>query len=177
MKAAVVYWSKGGNTVKVARTIAETLDEHGVDVVYRRAEEATDLDWFDYDLFCLGFPSYHWSPPKAVDDLLHLKVREYSREGRIKPKAPPVPGKHAVIFCTYSGPHTGIDEAIPAVKVAGQYFAHVGIPVIAEWYAVGEFHGSLELSTQGCLGDIRGRPNADDLEQIRRDTRALLARL
>ena len=177
MKAAVVYWSKGGNTAKVARAIAETLYDSGAEVDYRRAEEAKDLDWFDYDLFCLGFPSYHWSPPKAINDLLQVKWQEYRRQDRVKPKAPPVPGKHALIFCTYCGTHTGIDEAIPAVKVAGQHFAHVGIPVIAEWCIVGEYHGSLELSTQGCLGDIRGRPNADDLAQVRQDTLDLLARL
>jgi hypothetical protein len=177
VKAAVVYWSRTGNTEQVARVIADTLAGAGLEVDYRRVEEAQDVDWFDYDLYCLGFPSYHWSPPKPVDDLLRLKARAYGREGRIKPKAPPIPDKHALIFCTYSGPHTGIDEALPPVKYAGQYFAHVGIPVLAEWCTVGEFHGSLENSTQGCLGDIRGRPNADDLDQIRQKTLALIERL
>ncbi len=177
MKAAVVYWSKTGNTEKVAQAIAETLSENGVEVLYRRAEDAADLDWFAYDLFCLGFPSYRWSPPQPVDDLLAAKFAEYSKAGRVKTGAPAIPGKHVLIFCTFSGPHTGFDEAIPAGKRAAQYFAHLGLDVIDEWYIVGEFHGSLELSTQGRMGDIRGRPNADDLEQIRQDTRALLARL
>ena len=42
---------------------------------------------------------------------------------------------------------------------------------------VGEFHGSEERSTAGRLGDIRGRPNEDDLNQVRRDTAALLGRI
>jgi hypothetical protein len=88
-----------------------------------------------------------------------------------------VPGKHVLIFCTYSGPHTGIREALPAGKVAGQYFEHLGIPVIDEWYVVGEFHGREEASTQGRLGDIRGRPNDEDLTAVREQAKALAERL
>ncbi|MCX5908895.1 MAG: hypothetical protein NTY64_17400 [Deltaproteobacteria bacterium] len=32
-----------------------------------------------------------------------------------------------LIFCTYSGPQTGINEAIPAGKFAGQFFEHLGL--------------------------------------------------
>ena len=32
-------------------------------------------------------------------------------------------------------------------------------------------------STLGCLGDIRGRPDEQDLEQIRQDTIQVLARI
>lgn len=174
MNAALIYWSRTGNTAQVARVIEETLHDAGLEVTTRTVAEATDLDWFDYDLVCLGFPSYHWSPPKPVDDLLRARGQEYRRQGRIQVGAPHVPGKRAILFCTYSGPHTGIDEAIPACKYAGQYFAHVGIEVIGELYVVGEFHGSEEMSTRGPLGDIRGRPNAEDLQQVRQQVSALL---
>ena len=93
---------------------------------------------------------------------------------KMRPGAPKVPGKNALIFCTYSGPHTGIREAIPAGLYAGQYFEHLGFTVLDEWYVVGEFHGSLELSTQGRLGDIRGRPNEDDLRKVKEDSRRLV---
>jgi len=43
-------------------------------------------------------------------------------------------GKNALIFCTYSGPHTGIDEATPAGKYAGQFFEYVGFTALGEWY-------------------------------------------
>ncbi len=49
MRAAVVYWSKTGNTEKVARTIEQTLQDRHVDVTCHRVEEASDLDWFGYD--------------------------------------------------------------------------------------------------------------------------------
>jgi hypothetical protein len=174
VRAAVVYWSRTGNTEKVARAIEQTLEARHVDVDYHRVEAAADLDWFGYDLLCVGFPSYGWSPPEPVTNWLKAKFAEYRALGRVKTGAPEIPGKHVLIFCTYSGPHTGIDEAVPAAQYAGQFFAHLGLKVVDEWYIVGEFHGSLERSTRGRLGDIRGRPNERDLEQIVRDTHSLL---
>jgi len=34
---------------------------------------------------------------------------------------------------------------------------------------VGEFHGRLDMSTQGRLGDIRGKPTMDDVAKIKKD--------
>ncbi len=177
MDAAVIYWSKTGNTEKVALAIKSSLEGDGARVTCKKAEEARDLDWFSYDLVCLGFPAYQWSPPGPVDRLLKEKFAEYRRMDRIKTSAPKVPGKNALIFCTYSGPHTGIDEALPACKYAGQYFAHLGFTVVDDWCIVGEFHGSEEFSTMGPLGDIRGRPNAEDLAKVTQDVAGLLKRI
>ncbi len=177
MHAAIIYWSQTGNTEKVALAIEAGLTDAGADVEFHRAEDAVALDFYAYDLLCVGFPSYQWSPPKPVGDFLNRRFNAYRREGRVKIGAPPVPGKHVLIFCTYSGPHTGIREVIPAGKYAGQFFEHLGIPVINEWYVVGEFHGREEASTQGRLGDIRGRPNAEDLAKVRRDAAQLVRRL
>ena len=177
MKAAIIYWSHTGNTEKVAHAINEGLEKAGVEVSLKRVKEAADVDFYGYDLVCLGFPSYGWSPPKPVDGFLKTKFAEYREQGRVKVGAPPVPGKRVLIFCTYSGPHTGINEAIPAGKYAAQFFEHLGFDVLDEWYVVGEFHGSEEASTQGRLGDIRGRPNAEDLQKITQDTLQLAQRL
>jgi hypothetical protein len=177
MNAAIIYWSKTGNTEKVALAIKETLEANDVEVTYKHTKEAGDLDWFDYDLVCIGFPSYHWAPPKPVDSLLRTKTSAYGKQGLVKPGSPKVPGKNALIFCTYSGPHTGLDEATPATDYAAQHFAHLGFTILGKWHIVGEFHGREELSTTGVLGDIRGRPDEDDLAQVKRDTTELLKRL
>ena len=177
MKAAIIYWSKTNNTAQVAHALRRGLEGAGVQVTFQRVEEAQDVDYYAYDLVCIGFPSYRWRPPKPMDEFLTQKFSGYHRQGRVKVGAPPVPSKHALIFCTYSGPHTGINEASPAGKYAGQFFEHLGIPVVDEWYVLGEFHGSLEKSTQGREGDIRGRPNQKDLDKIERDARALAAHL
>jgi multimeric flavodoxin WrbA len=177
MKAAVIYWSKTGNTEKVARAIKEGLEAAGAEVLLTRTEEAGEIDFFDYDLVCVGFPSYRWHPPQPMDDFLKRKFSAYHRQGYVKVGAPRVPGKNALIFCTYSGPHTGINEAIPAGKYAGQFFEHLGFTVLDEWYVLGEYHGSEEMSTLGRMGDIRGRPNEEDLRKVKQDATRLLQRI
>ena len=174
MKAAIIYWSKTGNTQKVALAIKEGLEESGVNVCLIRIEEATDIDFYDYDLVCFGFPSHQWHPPKPVDAFLINQHVEHRKHGRIKLAAPKIPEKNALIFCTYSGPHTGINEAIPAGKYVGQFFEHLGFTVLDEWYVLGEFHGSEEMSTKGKMGDIRGRPNEADLKKVVQDVVHLL---
>ena len=174
MKAAIIYWSKGGNTEKVALAIKEGLEGAGAQVSFLKTGEAKDLDWFEYDLVCIGFPSYQWHPPEEVDAYLKAKMGGYRQQGRIKPSAPRVPGKHALVFCTYAGVHTGISEAIPAGKYAGQFFDHLGFTVLDEWYVVGKFHGSEENSTKGRWGDIRERPTPEDLKKVKEDTAKLV---
>ena len=177
MKAIIIYWSKTGNTEKVALAIQESLQETGMSVSLKKVEDAGEIDFFAYDLICLGFPSYRWRPPKPVDEFLNSTFRSHRKEGRVKVSAPKLSDKNALIFCTYSGPHSGIREAIPAGLYAGQFFEHVGFTVLDELYVVGEFHGSLEESTKGKLGDIRGRPNAEDLSKVKADIKKLVNRM
>ena len=56
-QAVIVYWSKTGNTEKVAQAIKEGLEEAGIKVAVKKPEDAEDLDFFGYDLVCVGFPS------------------------------------------------------------------------------------------------------------------------
>lgn len=174
MNALVMYLSPGGNTKKVAETIHNTLTSGGIDSVLKTVEEAKADDIFDYDIVCLGAPSYMWQPPAPVQDYIKGKMGEYNKKGVIKPCCPRVPGKRAAVFVTYAGPHTGIDEAIPVGKYMAQFFAHLGYEVVGEWYTVGEFHGSEENSTKGKLGDIRGRPSQQDLDDIAGNVKDLL---
>ncbi|MDD3792388.1 MAG: flavodoxin domain-containing protein [Candidatus Bathyarchaeota archaeon] len=170
MDALIVYTSNTGNTKKVANAIKEGLETSGINVKTVDSKQAVSEDFFSYDLVCMGSPSIQWSPAKPISDLLKTKLDQYRNEGKILPGAPKVPGKNALIFCTYSGPHTGIDEATPAGKTIRQYFEHLGFTIAGEWYIIGEFHGRLDLSTLGRLGDIRGKPTSKDLDKIKMDT-------
>jgi flavodoxin len=165
MNAIVIYWSATGNTEKVAHSIQDGLQDGGLNVSVRKVDEAGEIDFFAYNLVCIGCPSYYWHPPKPVDDYLKNKFSQY--RGRIKAGAPKIPGRNVLVFCTYSGPHTGLDEATPVGKYVGQFFAHLGFTVVDEWYVLSEFHKSLENSTLGRMGDIRGKPTEDDLKSMR----------
>ena len=175
--ALIVYWSKTGNTEKVANSIKQGLEDAEVQVTLKKQEEAGNVDCFDYDLVCIGSPSYAFHPPEPMAKFLKDKLAAYRKEGRIKPCAPKVPGKNALIFVTYSGPHTGIDEATPVGKYMGQFFEHLGFTVLDEWYVLSEFHGSLENSTQGRMGDIRGKPTTEDLRKVKEDAEKIAKNL
>ena len=55
-RTVIVYWSKTGNTEKVAQAIKEGLEEAGIKVTVKRPEDAEDLDFLVMTL-CVGFPS------------------------------------------------------------------------------------------------------------------------
>jgi hypothetical protein len=50
-------------------------------------------------------------------------------------------------------------------KYIGQFFEHLGFAFVDEWYILGEYHGSIERSTKGRMGDIRGKPDKNDLKK------------
>jgi flavorubredoxin len=110
-KAVILYWSSTRNTEKVAFAIKEGWEAAGVNVSLRKTTEAKDIDYFDYDPVCVGSPSIRWYPPKQVTDFFFEKFDHYHEQKRVKTGAPKISRKNALIFCTYSGPHTGINEA------------------------------------------------------------------
>jgi flavodoxin len=175
--ALIIYWSKTGNTEKVANAIKNGLEDIGIQVTMKRPDEAENIDYFDYDLVCVGSPSYSWHPPEPMTNFLKKKFADYRQQGKIKLSAPKVPGKNVLIFVTYSGPHTGIDEATPAGKYIRQFFEHIGFNVIDEWYILSEFHSSLENSMKGRMGDIRGKPTSEELQKIKEDTKRVVSML
>lgn len=177
VNVAIVYWSGTGNTEKCAKALKQGCEDAGADVFMSTPEEAENLDFFDYDLVCVGTPTYQWLPPEPMGEFLNSKFDYYKDQGRVKTGSPKIRGRNALILCTYSGPHTGKNEAIPAVKYTGQFFEHLGFTVLDEWYVLSEFCGSEEKSTKGRMGDIRGLPNDEDLEKIRKDAQELVRSL
>ncbi|MFW6007082.1 MAG: flavodoxin family protein [Bacillota bacterium] len=173
-KAVVIYWSKTGNTEKVAYAIKEGLEEKKIEVELKTTTEAEEIDFFDYDLIALGCPSYQWSPPEEVDQFLKDKFTYYQNRGEVKLKAPKKPDRNVLLFCTYSGPHTGKKEAVPVLKYTGQFFEHLGFNILDEIYVLGEHHGSEEASTEGKMGDIRGLPDKEDLIQVKNRVKELI---
>jgi flavorubredoxin len=174
--ALVVYWSGTGNTEKVAFAIKRGLEKAAVHVTIKQPSQALNEDLFTYDLVGLGTPVHQWLPANPVHEFVNTKLKEAFTQGHVQPNMSPVPGRNGLVFVTYSGPHTGKGEAVPATKWMGQFFEHLGFTVVAEWYLIGEFHGRLQESTEGRLGDIRGKPTQADLKAIE-EKAARLARV
>ncbi|MCL2538984.1 MAG: flavodoxin domain-containing protein [Oscillospiraceae bacterium] len=176
-KALVVFQSISGNTAKVAGSIHAGLTEGGFESTLKTVSDSAEEDFYDYDLVCFGAPSYNWHVPRQTGEFLKTKFSRYSKSGHVIPNSPKIPGKNCLVFCTYSGPHTGIREAVPAGKYIGQFFEHFGFTVVDEWYILSEFTGSEELSTKGRMGDVRGLPSEQDLSRLRERARNLALRL
>lgn len=167
MKVLNLYFSATGNTDKIARQIGTTVQKAGYEVETVKVTKNTELDILAYDLVFAGSGVYSWLPGKPLMEFFSAQREKYARSGEIKPASPKRAGKKAVIYCTFGGGHTGVNEAVPAAKYMGQLFDHLGYEIVGEWFIVGEFHGSLEhLSTGGRLGNILGRPNEADLQEI-----------
>ena len=166
MKTLILSCSFTGNTEKVTQKIEGALKLHKIRPNVMKISKDIDVELHDYDLVFLGVPVYEFLPPKSVLDFIHSQLTFHRKEGTIIPCSPRIPGKYAVCYCTYSGPHTGIREAIPAIKYMTQFFEHLRFLVLEEWYVVGEFINNELLSTKVTLGDIRGRPNEQDLKEV-----------
>lgn len=175
MKVLNLYFSGTGNTEKIARQIERTLIDLGHAVDNIKVNNDTEPDILTYDFVFIGSGVYSWLPGKPMIELLGRLREKYANAGEIKPASPRRPGRKAVIYCSFGGGHTGPNEAMPAVKYMGQLLDHLGYEILAEWYFVGEFHGKLHhLSISGRLGNIVGRPNEADLQEISRKVEGIL---
>ena len=175
-RALVLYWSATGNTQKVAETIHDTLQGRGVDTDMFKITPDLDVTYFDYHLVFIGAPVYRNLPPKPVNKFLEIQKKE---RGKVIAAAPELPGHFAVMFCTYGGGHTGLNEAIPPLRYMGQFFEHVGIRVVDEWPVIGVFRQVKDpnYNTDGRIGNIMDRPNEHDLKDVRGKVTGLLHRL
>jgi flavodoxin len=176
LKAAVLFWSGGGNTRKVAAALHHTLKAEGIASELLEMGPDLDVDYADYDIVLVGAPSYQWLPPDEAMDFLK---RLHRRKVTVVPAAPEQSGRFGVVFCTFGGPDTGYREAIPCLKYMGQFLEHAGLRVVDEWAVVGQFHdpGRAQLNVCGRLGDIRGRPDEHDLKDVSERLRGLLRQL
>ena len=168
MKVLNLYHSTTGNTAKVAETINDTVRKLGYEIDAVKARKDLELDLLAYDVIFAGSGVYQWLPGKPMIDFITRIRKHYVDTGEIIPCSPRRKDKKAIIYCTYGGVHTGINEAIPAVKFMGQLFDHLGIEVVDEWYVVGEYHPEKykSFSSNGRLGNIVGRPNEHDLKEV-----------
>jgi flavodoxin len=175
-KAIVLYWTKNGNTEKVARRIHNTLKKGGMKSSILLINEDDTVEYLDYNLIFLGAPVYNNLSPQPV--LSFLRKNKIRKGVEITASAPEVPGVAAIPFCTYGGGHTGYNEAEPMLKHIGQYFEHEGIRVVDHIAVLGFFpEANISYNTEGRFGDIRERPNEQDLSEVEWRVKGILRRL
>ena len=173
-KALIIYYSNTGNTKKAAQSIAQGCRKAGLQPTIKQISQALEIEFYDFDLLCIGTPVQHGLPPPTMIKFMLKRGTEYRTRKEVRLNMKKIPGKNALVFITYSGPHVGISEAVPAGKYLKQELEHLGFNVLDEWYIIGEFHEWNQANTHGKLGDIRGRPNAEDLSKIEEKTKDLI---
>lgn len=172
-----IYFSQTGNTEKVAFKIRDTIQEQGYNVKTLRISSGDiDIDILQYNFVFIGSGVYGQLPGEPLMEFLRKHLQKYVSEDEVKPVAPKRPSAKAVVYCTYGGVHTGINEAIPTVKYMGQLFDHLGYMIVGEWCIVAEYRTEdfSDRSIDGRLGDIRGRPNQNDLKDIAERVKGIL---
>ncbi|MCW4039188.1 MAG: flavodoxin [Candidatus Bathyarchaeota archaeon] len=170
MRVLNLFYTSTKNTEKVARQIHDVIEELGYSIdTVNVTSHKQDIDILQYNMIFVGSGVYGQLPGQPLIDLHRRLLQQYNEAREVKPASPRRPSTYTVIYCTYGGVHTGINEAIPAVKFLGQLYDHLGYSIVGEWYVVGEYltENLRNRSVDGRLGDIRGRPNEQDLREVK----------
>ncbi len=73
-RVLVLYWSKGGNTRKVAETIYATIQSHGLSSELVEMQADLGIDVFSYELVFIGAPVYDNLGPQPVMKFLRRNI-------------------------------------------------------------------------------------------------------
>ncbi len=168
MKALILYDSFTGNTEKIANNIFETLKKEHIDTEKIKADKnfKSIVELLDFDIIFMGSPVIQFLPSVNLMNFCKKHLSYYMKKNIIIPKSPKFQGKYAVPFVSYGGMHTGIREAIPALKYLQQFLEHLRFEIIDEFYIVGEYRVPefQKFNKDTSLGDITGRPDDNDLQ-------------
>ncbi len=83
-KVLVVYYSKSGNTEKMAKMIAEELSKNNVAVDLKKVEEVNVDALPEYDGYIIGSPNYFGTMAAEVKKFIDESVKYYRKiEGKL----------------------------------------------------------------------------------------------
>ncbi len=83
-KIGVSYYSRSGNTQKMAEFVSQGVKEEGVEVELKRIEDTTLEDLLAWDGIIIGSPTYYGGAAAPVKDLFDRSVKYHGRlEGKV----------------------------------------------------------------------------------------------
>ena len=160
-KNLIVYASNTGNTEKIAMALKNNFNRYGWECTLKKLAndydvENPDFDFDDYDFVCVGSPVNSELPLPQVRKVMTSRPHA---DHKI------VPGpKCGIVFCTYGGIHLGPKEAEPALKLLELELEHLSFKVIGSLAIPGSMGD--KYNPNWYHGDMRGRPNAEDLRDV-----------
>ncbi len=112
-KAIVIYYSKGGNTEKMAKIIADSMNAEGLPTDCKGVDKVKAESLLDYDAIVLGSPTYYGHMAAPIKQLLDDTV---SFHGKLDGK---VGGAFSSAANIGGGNETTIMGMIEALLIAG----------------------------------------------------------
>jgi len=83
-KVLIVYYSRTGNTKKMAYEIAEGVKEEKIDVIIKNTEEVQLQDFLEADGIIAGSPTYFGLPSAELKKLFDDSVKYFGKlEGKV----------------------------------------------------------------------------------------------
>ncbi len=83
-KVLVIYYSRTGNTAKMARLIGEGVKEEGVEVEVKKVEDTKAKELLKADGIIIGSPTYYGSMAAEVKELFDESVKFHGDlEGKV----------------------------------------------------------------------------------------------
>ena len=102
-KVLIVYYSRSGNTAKMAEAVAEGVRKvDGVSVEVRKVAEATPDDLYHADAVILGSPVYYGTMAAELKKLIDDSIK-YHRK---------LDGKVGAAFCSSGAEHGGNETTV-----------------------------------------------------------------
>lgn len=106
-KVLVVYHTQTGNTEKIAKAVKETIESSGIQVILKKAFDATLEDLLSSDGYCFGTPDYFSYMAGALKDFFDRTC--YPSEGKIT-------NRPCVLFVSHGGGGKAVESLEKMVK-------------------------------------------------------------
>lgn len=83
-KALIAYYSRSGNTQKMAKIISDALGQEGIEVSLKNIKEITASDLLTTDAIIIGSPTYYGSMAYEIKQLIDESVKFHGKlDGKI----------------------------------------------------------------------------------------------
>ena len=83
-KGIVIYYSRTGNTQKMAEIIAKAMNEAGLATECKSVEDVQASDLLDYDAIVIGSPTYYGHMAAAIKQLFDDAVSNHGKlDGKV----------------------------------------------------------------------------------------------
>jgi NAD(P)H dehydrogenase (quinone) len=83
LKVIIIYYSRTGNTAKMAHAVAQGIEKEGLSAQVKKVEDASPADLLKYDAIVIGSPTYYGTMAAEIKKLFDDTVEFHGQlEGK-----------------------------------------------------------------------------------------------